>query len=195
MPVDSKRAVFGWAMYDWANSAFATTIMAGFFPLFFKQYWSAGVEVTTSTARLGLANSVSGLAVALVAPVLGAMADKGGAKKKFLIFFAYTGAVMTSALFLISKGQWGLAFLVYLLANVGFSGGNIFYDSLLTGVTNEKRVDVISAWGFALGYLGGGLLFAFNVWMTLKPESFSMCAGLPRPPTGTLPRRVLTSMS
>ena len=137
MPLDNKRAVFGWAMYDWANSAFATTIMAGFFPLFFKQYWSAGVDVTTSTARLGLANSISGLAVALAAPILGAVADRGGAKKRFLLYFAYMGAVMTSALFLVSKGHWGLAILLYLLANIGFSDMR-FYSRRLD---NAYRVD------------------------------------------------------
>ena len=94
MHLDDKKAIFGWSMYDWANSAFATTIMAGFFPIFFKQFWSAGADATVSTARLGLANSIAGITVGLSAPVLGAIADKGTSKKRFLLFFAYMGALM-----------------------------------------------------------------------------------------------------
>jgi len=85
---EDKKAILGWALYDWGNSAFATTVMAGFFPVFFKQYWSAGADVNMSTAQLGMGNSLASLLVALMAPILGAIADKGSAKKKFLIFFA-----------------------------------------------------------------------------------------------------------
>ncbi|MFH1243509.1 MAG: MFS transporter [Pseudomonadota bacterium] len=172
MRLDSKRAVFGWSMYDWANSAFATTIMAGFFPIFFKGYWSVGADATVSTARLGLANSIAGIAVALAAPLLGAIADRGSSKKRFLMFFAYMGVVMTSSLYMVSKGDWPLAVMLYVLATIGFSGGNIFYDALITGVASEERMDFVSALGFSLGYLGGGLLFAMNVWMTLSPGTF-----------------------
>jgi len=172
MQIDNKKAVFGWALYDWANSAFATTVIAGFFPIFFKQYWSAGADPTISTARLGFANSVAGVIVAILAPVLGAIADKGSAKKKFLMFFAYMGVVMTSSLYMVSKGDWPLAIMLFVIASVGFSGGNIFYDSLITGVASEKRLDYVSALGFSFGYLGGGILFAFNVWMTLSPGTF-----------------------
>ena len=167
-----KKAIFGWSMYDWANSAFATTVMAGFFPVFFKQYWSIGADATVSTARLGLANSLAGIAVALAAPVLGAIADKGSSKKRFLMFFAYMGVVMTSSLYMVSKGNWPMAIMFYVLANIGFSGGNIFYDALITGVATEKKMDFVSALGFSFGYLGGGVLFAMNVWMTLSPKTF-----------------------
>ena len=170
--INNKKAIFGWSMYDWANSAFATTIMAGFFPIFFKQYWSSGVDATVSTARLGMANSIAGIFVALFAPILGAIADKGTAKKKFLMFFAYMGVVMTVSLYLVSKGNWPMAVVLYVFATIGFSGGNIFYDSLLTGIASKKKMDFVSALGFSLGYLGGGLLFALNVWMTLRPETF-----------------------
>ncbi|MBL7102402.1 MAG: MFS transporter, partial [Desulfobacteraceae bacterium] len=172
MQTNDKKAIFGWAMYDWANSAFATTVMAGFFPIFFKQFWSVGADTTLSTARLGLANSIAGIAVALCAPILGAIADKGTSKKKFLLFFAFMGIVMTFALYMVSKGNWPMAVLLYVFATVGFSGGNIFYDSLITGVAPEKKMDVVSALGFSLGYLGGGILFALNVWMTLSPATF-----------------------
>ncbi|MBW1804938.1 MAG: MFS transporter [Deltaproteobacteria bacterium] len=172
MQLNDKRAILGWTLYDWANSAFATTVMAGFFPIFFKQYWCVGVDATVSTARLGLANSVAGIMVALSAPLLGAIADRGTSRKRFLIFFAYMGVVMTSALHMVSKGNWPLAVLLYVFSTVGFSGANIFYDALITIITSEKRMDSVSTQGFALGYLGGGILFALNVWMTLRPEFF-----------------------
>ena len=172
MKQDGKRAVFGWAMYDWANSAFATTVMAGFFPVFFKQYWSLGTDATVSTARLGLGNSLAGIVVAISAPVLGAIADRGSARKRFLLFFAVMGILMTMGLYLVNQGNWPLAILSYVLATVGFSGGNIFYDALITVITTDDKVDMVSSLGFSLGYLGGGLLFAINVWMTLQPATF-----------------------
>ncbi len=159
-------------MYDWANSAFATTVMAGFFPIFFKKYWSAGADINVSTARLGLANSVAGVVIALLAPVLGAIADKGSSKKKFLMFFSFMGIVMTMSLHFVAKGDWSSAVLLYVVATAGFLGGNIFYDSLIVSVASEKRLDFVSALGFSTGYLGGGLLFGLNVWMTLSPETF-----------------------
>jgi UMF1 family MFS transporter len=176
LPLDDKKSIIAWSMYDWANSAFATTIMAGFFPVFFKQFWSAGVDTTVSTARLGLANSIAGITVALSAPILGAIADKGTSKKKFLLFFAYMGVVMTSALYMVSKGNWPMAIMLYVFATIGFSGGNIFYDALITGVASKNNIDFVSALGFSLGYLGGGILFAVNVWMTLSPETFGFAS-------------------
>ena len=169
-----KKAIFGWAMYDWANSAFATTVMAAFFPVLFKQFWSAGADPVVSTAKLGLANSIAGIAVALCAPVLGAIADRGGLKKKLLFFFAFIGVVMTSSLYLVSKGNWQMAVALYIFAVIGFSGGNIFYDSLLPLVASEKKLDLVSAFGFSLGYLGGGILFALNIWMILRPDLFGL---------------------
>ncbi len=148
--------------------------MAGFFPLFFKEYWSAGMEVGESTFWLGSANSIASIIVAAFAPVLGAIADRGSAKKRFLIFFALMGIVMTGSLFLVAEGNWGMAVVLYILAIIGFAGGNIFYDSLLPDIADERRVDVVSAFGFAMGYLGGGLLFAINVCMTLWPETFGL---------------------
>ena len=172
-----KKAVWGWAMYDWANSAFATSVMAGFFPIFFKQFWSYGTDVNASTAQLGFGNSAASMIIALTAPVLGAIADRGSAKKKFLIFFTYLGVLMTAALFLVGKGQWALAILVYVVGLIGFSGANTFYDALLPSVADEDNIDYVSGFGYSLGYLGGGLLFLINVLMTLMPQRF----GLPDP--------------
>lgn len=171
---DHKKPIWGWALYDWANSAFATTVMAGFFPIFFKSYWSAGADVNVSTAQLGIGNSLASLLVALMAPILGAVADRGTAKKKFLIFFAYLGVLMTASLFLIQKGDWLWAIFVYAMGVVGFSGANVFYDSLLPTVATERKIDYISGLGFAMGYLGGGLLFLLNVAMTLMPDTFGL---------------------
>ncbi|MBL7024165.1 MAG: MFS transporter [Candidatus Marinimicrobia bacterium] len=170
----TRKGIWGWAMYDWANSAFATTVMAGFFPIFFKSYWSAGADVNVSTAQLGAANSIASLIVALMAPILGAIADKGSAKKKFLIFFAYLGALMTAGLFLVQEGNWQMAIFVYVMGIIGFSGANIFYDALLPSVTSEKNIDRVSGLGFGMGYLGGGVLFALNVAMTLFPDTFGL---------------------
>lgn len=167
-----KKAIWGWAMYDWANSAFATTVMAGFFPVFFKQYWSYGVDSNTSTAQLGFANSMASLVVALIAPILGAVADRGSAKKKFLVFFAYLGAATTAGLYLVDRGEWPWAIVVYVMGVVGFMGANVFYDSLLPHVAGEREVDYVSGLGFSMGYLGGGLLFAFNVLVVTMPGTF-----------------------
>jgi UMF1 family MFS transporter len=169
-----KKAVWGWVMYDWANSAFATTVMAGFFPIFYKQFWSYGVDVNMSTAQLGFGNSLGSLFVALMAPILGAVADKGSVKKKFLLLFAYLGVLMTSGLFLIQKGQWGMAIFVYVMGLIGFSGANIFYDAILPGITGDDKIDYVSGLGFSMGYLGGGLLFLMNVLMTLMPQKFGL---------------------
>ena len=170
----ATKKVISWSLYDWANSAFATSVMAGFFPVFFKQFWSTGVEVTTSTFRLGLANSIASLIVAALAPILGAIADRGGAKLKFLLFFAAMGIIMTGGMFFVAKGAWQLAVLLYILGIIGFSGGNVFYDSLIVDVSPPGRTDMVSSLGFSLGYLGGGLLFAGNIFMTLKPSLFGL---------------------
>ncbi|MDD5765864.1 MAG: MFS transporter [Candidatus Marinimicrobia bacterium] len=174
MKLIKDKNVFGWVMYDWANSAFATTIMAGFFPVFFKSYWSAGADVNESTAMLGLANSISSLIVALISPILGAIADQSSGKKRFLIFFAYLGALLTGCLFMVEQGEWFLATILYAIGNIGFASANTFYDSLLPDVANEKRIDFISAKGYAYGYLGGGLLFLANVLWFLMPATFGL---------------------
>ncbi len=174
MSVLGRRAVLGWAMYDWANSSFATTVMAGFFPLFYKQFWNAGVPAVQSTFRLGLANGIASLLVAIMAPLVGAIADKGRARVRLLGLFTLLGAVMTAALFFVGRGEWLSAALLYILASLGFWGGNQFYDSLLTDVAAESEYDLVSGYGYALGYLGGGLLFAINVAMVLKPSWFRL---------------------
>ena len=170
----NRRAIWGWALYDWANSAFATTVIAVFFPIMYKQYWSQGLDVNLSTFRLGLGNALASLVVCLMAPLLGAVADKSGRRKGMLIGFTYLGVLMTACLALIPHQRWALALLVYAVGVIGFSGANVFYDALLPHVAALERVDQISSLGYSLGYLGGGLLLAVNVWMTTKPHLFGM---------------------
>ena len=174
---ENKRAVWSWAFYDWGNSAYSTTVMAGFFPLFFKEYWADPHNPNQSTFYLGMANSIASIVVASLAPLLGSIADQGSAKKKFLTFFAFLGVIMTGGLWMVSEGNWQMAVLFYVMATIGFASGNVFYDSLLPGLASEERVDVVSSLGFGLGYLGGGLLFLVNVFMYLKPEIFGIPDG------------------
>ena len=169
-----NRQVFSWALYDWANSVFATTVMAGFFPVFFKQYWSAGSDPVTSTAQLGFANSIGSVFILVAAPVLGAIADARAARKKYLGAFTALGVAASAGLWFVGHGEWLLAAVVYVLAVIGFSGSIVFYDSLIVAVSPPRRYDEVSAFGFSLGYIGGGLLFALNVAMTLAPESFGL---------------------
>jgi UMF1 family MFS transporter len=166
--------VWSWALYDWASSAFATTVMAGFFPLFFKQFWCAGVDASVSTLRLGVASSAASVVVAVSAPVLGAVADGSAARRVFLLWLAGAGVAATGCLYLVPEGRWLAAAVVYVLAILGFSGANVFYDSLLVFVAPPGHRDYVSAFGFALGYLGGGVLFAANVLMTLYPSAFGL---------------------
>ena len=174
---ENKRAVWSWAFYDWANSAYSTTVMAGFFPLFFKEYWADPHNPSQSTFYLGMANSIASIVVAALAPLLGSVADQGSAKKKFLTFFAFLGVIMTGGLWMVAQGNWQMAVLFYVIATIGFASGNVFYDALLPGLASEERVDAVSSLGFGLGYLGGGLLFLVNVFMYLKPEIFGIPDG------------------
>jgi len=174
MKFKNKRQVFSWAFYDWANSAYATTVMAGFFPIFFKQYWFNNADVSDSTLQLGLANSAAGLIVVIIAPFLGAIADRSNGKKRFLLFFAVMGMLMTACLYLVEQGSWQVAIMLYIFATLGFMGGNIFYDSLIINVCDDSERDLVSSFGYALGYLGGGVLFSINVAMTLWPDMFGL---------------------
>ena len=166
------REKFSWSLYDWANSVFATTVLAGFFPLFFKSYWGGDLDDATSTALLGTASSVAGFIIVLIAPVLGAMADLSRNKKIFLLIFALVGIISTSTLFFISYGSWLWSLIIFGLSIIGFSGANIFYDSLLIDVSSNEDRNYVSSLGYALGYLGGGILFLINVSMYLYPSIF-----------------------
>ncbi len=170
-----ERKTLSWAMYDWANSAFATTVIAGFFPIFFREFWSVDVESTLTTYRLGVASSISSLLIVILAPILGAISDRAGIKKKLLMVFAFIGVVSTFGLFLVAQGLWFPAVVLFAVATIGFSGANVFYDALLLEVAPTRdRIHQVSGFGFALGYLGGGILFAINVLMVLNPGFFGL---------------------
>ena len=175
--INSKKSILAWSLYDWANSAFATTVMAGFFPVFFKEYWSTTDDVTLSTWYLGLGNSIASILVAALAPFIGAIADRGTAKKKLLIFFAFLGIIATGGLWIVNQGHWQMAILFYIIASIGFMSGNIFYDALLPAVATKEKYDYASSLGYSLGYIGGGLLFLINVLMYLQPHYFGIADG------------------
>jgi len=169
-----RRAEYAWAMYDWANSVFSVTVISAFFPIFLKQYWSSGSDVTMSTLQLGIANAVGGIVIAVLSPMLGAIADQGGTRKRFLGLFTGLAIVMTAGLQFVARGDWQWAVTLYAIAGIGFSGATAFYDALLVDVADDRNLHRVSALGFALGYLGGGVLFAVNVAMTLWPDRFGL---------------------
>lgn len=171
-----RRPVIGWAFYDWANSAFSLTVVTAFVPVMLAEYWSDGVDSTVTTFRLGMANGVASLIVALSVPLIGALADRLGNRKGLLVVLAALGIVMTGSLFFVAQGQWPLAVACYVIAVVGFAGSNSVYDALLVNVSPSSHFDRISAFGYALGYLGGALLFTVNVIMVSNPAAFGLAS-------------------
>jgi UMF1 family MFS transporter len=170
----SWRERWAWAFYDWANSAFITTVVVVLFPVFFRSYWAQEVPSTEVTLYLGNANSFASLVITLLAPFLGAIADRSGRKKPMLASFMIVGVLATFTLSLIGQGQWLLALIAFALGFIGFLGGNIFYDSLLVDVSEEKDFNRVSALGYSLGYLGGGVWLIISVLLALHPEWFGL---------------------
>lgn len=167
---NNRRATWSWAFIDWANSAFAIVVMTAFFPALFKDYWCKGLPSEQSTAYLGYANTVSSALIAILAPILGSIADQGNGKKKFLITFTLLGVVGTALLPLVAEGNYVAAALLYAVAALGFSGNNMFSDALITDVTTPDKYHRVSALGYALGYIGSGALFAVLVIIVNTPE-------------------------
>ena len=170
------KKVIAWAFYDWANSAFAATAMVVFFPLFFKQHLTVGQDAAISTFWLGMANGISSFVLAIMAPWLGALADKGNAHLRLLAVFTAVGVIPTGMLAFVGTGDWVTAAVLFAIASVGFWGGIIFYDSMLVHVAPRDRIDSVSGVGYALGYLGGGLLLTINVAMYAKPALFGLAS-------------------
>ncbi len=155
-----------WCLYDWANSAFATTVLAAVLPVYYSQVAGATLpSEATATAYWSLGLSISLLIVAILSPILGTLSDVSRSKKRFLAFFTAMGALSTAMLVLVSTGDWLLASLLAILGRIGFNGALTFYDALLPHVAAEEDQDRISAKGYAMGYLGGGLLLAINIAM------------------------------
>jgi UMF1 family MFS transporter len=170
-----RRVVNAWAMYDWANSAFAVIILTAVFPVYYRTLaTNAGYAAEDATAYWAYTTSFSLLLVALIGPVLGAMADLVAGKKRFLGVALFIGVLGSSALALLGADMFLLASGLFIVANIGFAGANIFYEALLPDLARPNDLDRVSALGYAYGYLGGGLLLIVNVVWLLRPDWFLM---------------------
>ena len=157
-------------MYDLANSAFQTTIIAAVFPIYYNRVVAADLPPADATSRFAWATTIAILIVAVVAPLLGAIADFAAMKKKLLAVFVAIGASATVAMFWIERGDWQFALVLFVIGNVGVAGSIVFYESLLPHLVSDDQLDRVSSAGYAIGYLGGGVLLAINLLMIQKPE-------------------------
>ena len=169
-----NRTELSWAFYDWANSTYVLIVVTAFFPRLLENYLSAADVGMSAISVLGFANSAASLVVVLLAPVLGALGDQYGAKRKLLGAFAFLGVLACFSLGLVGRGQPLLAAFVFACGNIGFAAANGLYDALIVEVTGRDRYDRLSAFGFALGYAGSLLLFLFCIAMTMQPGWFGL---------------------
>ena len=167
-----KKAIRSWTLYDWGNSAFATTIMAAVLPTYYSKVAAAGLPPNIATAYWGYTTAFSALIAALISPILGAVADFRGSKKRFLTIFMVLGVTATALLYLVSTGDWLLASLLFFFGNIGFAGSLVYYDALLPHVADPEEMDSVSSRGYAMGYIGGGVLLAINLVMILFVPGF-----------------------
>jgi UMF1 family MFS transporter len=167
-----RRELRAWAMYDWANSAVQTTIVAAIFPIYFQKVAAAGLPGPVATSRFAWATTIAIVIVAVVAPLLGAVADHTPVKKPLLGLFMGIGAAATAAMFFITRGDWQFALVLFVIVNVGVAGSIVFYESLLPHIARNGELDRVSTAGYALGYLGGGVLLAINIVMMSRPDWF-----------------------
>jgi UMF1 family MFS transporter len=187
----SRPELRAWVMYDWANSAMVCTIITAVFPIYYSRVACAGMEPEVASRRLAIATTVAMVLIAVASPVLGAFADYTAQKKRLLGVFLSLGLVSVAAMYFIHTGDWILASLLFILANIGANGSFVFYDALLPHIARDDEIDRVSTAGYALGYLGGGLLLALNLAWIQKPAWF----GLPSGPNlsesqATLPTRL-----
>jgi len=161
-----ERRIRAWTMYDWANSAFATTILAAVLPVYYSQVAGANLpSAATATAYWSTGLSISLFVTAIMAPILGTVSDVMRGKKRFLSFFVTIGVIATGLLVLVQTGDWILASILFILGRIGFTAANVFYNALLPHVARNQDQDRVSTRGYAMGYLGGGILLAINVAM------------------------------
>src|SRR5262245_31916974 len=163
-----------WAMYDWANSAFQTTIITAVFPRFFSDYAAAGLAPTEATARFAWATTIAVTITAVIGPILGALADVKGKKKVLLGMSMTVGVIATLLMATIARGDWMFAALVFMIANIGIAASFVFYDSLLPHIASPDEIDRVSTGAYAVGYLGGGILLALNLAFILAPGLFGL---------------------
>jgi UMF1 family MFS transporter len=166
-----------WAMYDWANSAMVTTIITAVFPLFYSGVANRGLPASVADQRFAWSSTLAMVIIAVVAPILGVIADRRPIKKTLLGAFMALGIASVAAMFFIYQGQWLLASILFILANIGANGSFVFYDSLLPHIADEREIDRVSTAGYALGYVGGGLLLLANLAWILKPQWFGLPSG------------------
>ena len=171
----SRCVINSWMMYDWANSAFATVIMAAVFPVYYRSLArNAGLDNADATAAWSYTNAAAMLLIALAGPALGALADITGQKKALLGLFTALGILASACLVWVKGDAYLTGSVVFALGIIGFAGSNIFYESLLPHVAREDELDRVSARGYALGYLGGGLLLVLNLLWLSHPTWFFM---------------------
>lgn len=166
--------VRAWAVYDWANSAFMTSVVAAIFPVYFATVVAEELPAAVATRRFALATAGTLAAVALVAPLLGAVADRAGYRKRFLGAFLLLGSGATASLATVGRGDWILGIVLFALANIGAYGSLVFYDSLLPHLARREELDRVSAAGYGVGYLGGGLLLAVHLLWLRYPQAFGL---------------------
>lgn len=167
---------WAWALSDWANSAYTTTVITVFFPIFFKQYWASSLTASESTFYLGFSNSLNSIILFVIAPFLGAIADISGRKKSFLLLFTLIGSLTLIPFYFIQQGDWLTALIFFTLSNIGYWASLIFYDALIMNVANAQNLSFVSSLGFSLGYLGGGLLIVLNAWAVTSPHTFGLAS-------------------
>ena len=161
-----------WAWYDWANSVYFTTVITAVFPSFYATYAASGYEPAQATARFSLITTLSVAVVALMSPVLGALADYSGITKRLLAIFMSIGVAACAAMVFITEGDIVLASILFFIGNIGVSGSLVFYDSLLPHVARPEETDRVSAAGYAMGYVSGGLLLLINLAWIMQPAAF-----------------------
>jgi UMF1 family MFS transporter len=165
-------------MYDWANSAMVTTIITAVFPIYYARVACAGVmDRVQATWWFAVFTTIGMVAIAVMSPLLGTIADVNGQKKRMLAGFLALGLASVAAMFLIYRGHWILASVLFILANIGANGSFVFYDALLPHIAREDEVDRVSTAGYALGYIGGGTLLALNLAWIQMPEWFGLPSG------------------
>jgi MFS transporter, UMF1 family len=170
-----RKIINSWCMYDWANSAFATTIMAAMFPPFYRSLAiAAGLSEPDATAAWAYTTAIGLLLAAVMAPILGAVSDHTGGKKRYIAFFVALGVVATAFFVVLGDDSYLLASLLFILGDIGFAGAEVFYESLLPHIAKKGDIDRVSTRGYALGYVGGGLLLVLNVLWFMYPELFFM---------------------
>jgi MFS transporter, UMF1 family len=169
-----RRDLRAWALYDLAQAAFQTIIVAAVFPIYFQRVAAAGMHGSLATSRFAWATTWAILIVAVIAPFLGAIADYAAIKKKLLGLFLAIGLVATALMFFITRGDWLLALVLFVIGNVGVSGSFIFYESLLPHLVGEEQLDIVSSAGYAIGYIGGGVMLSFDLLMMSQPSWFGL---------------------